>query len=92
MSRLGNFSDDTLAVESVFQDIGILERLAARGDRLCDDDLYLLMQCNSRLTRLLQVLSSETTSPRHCESVACTPEISLEKTSETSAKLHVNAA
>ncbi len=92
MSRLGNFSDDTLAVESIFEDIGLLEKRAARGGRLGEDDLCLLIQCNSRLSRLLQDLSADTESATPCESVACTPVTSFRKASETSARVRANAA
>lgn len=92
MSRLGNFSDETLAVQSIFEDIGLLEKWTARGESLCADDLYLLMQCNSRLSRLLQVLSAGAASAKPCESFAFTPVTSLRKASKPSADFQVNAA
>ncbi len=57
MNRFDNFSDESLAVEAISADVGLLEKLAARGGTLCEDDLKLLMQCNARLIRLLPELS-----------------------------------
>ncbi len=53
MTRLGNFSSETLAVDAISADIGLLEKLAARGGVLTDDDLARLARCSARLTRLL---------------------------------------
>jgi len=51
-----------------------------------------LMQCNSRLSRLLQVLSAGAASAKLCESFAFTPVTSLRKASKPSADFQVNAA
>ena len=55
MTRLGDFSNETLAVDAISADIGLLEKLAARGGVLTDDDLARLARCSARLTRLLPV-------------------------------------
>lgn len=58
MTRLGNFSSETLAVDTISADIGLLEKLAACGAVLTEDDLALLARCNDRLTRLLPSLAA----------------------------------
>ena len=58
MTRLGNFSSETLAVDPISADIGLLEKLAACGGALTEDDLALLARCNDRLTRLLPSLTA----------------------------------
>ena len=58
MTRLGNFSGETLAVDTISDDISLLEKLAACGGALSEDDLALLARCNDRLTRLLPSLAA----------------------------------
>ena len=58
MTRLGHFSDQTLAVDSVSADVGLLEKLAARGGTLCEDDMRLLVRCNERLSDLIGLLAA----------------------------------
>ncbi len=58
MTRLGDFSNETLAVDAVADDIDLLEKLAARGGSLSENDLRLLARCHARLSRLLPMLAT----------------------------------
>ena len=58
MTRLGNLSGATVAVEAISSDIAILEKLAVSGGDLSWDDLALLAHCNDRLTQLLPALAA----------------------------------
>ncbi|MGI9511606.1 MAG: hypothetical protein ACR2OL_01775 [Anderseniella sp.] len=58
MTRLGNFSLETLAVDAMAAELDLLEGLAARGGTLDEYDLNLLAQCNARLSRMLQALAA----------------------------------
>ena len=63
MTRLGDFASETLAVDTISADIGLLEKLAACGGALTEDDLALLVRCNDRLTRLLPSLTANEAPP-----------------------------
>lgn len=58
MTGLNNFSEETLAVDSVSADLDVLEKLVAGGGSLSEDDLKLLVQCNARLSRLIPLLTA----------------------------------
>lgn len=65
MTRLGNFSNETLAVDAVAAEIDLLEKLAARGGALSEFDLNLLAQCSARLSRMLPALAANTKTLEH---------------------------
>ena len=100
MTRLGDFSKETLAVDAISADIGLLEKLAERGGTLCEADLRLLLQCNARLLKVLPVLSANAApsqfSPPASKipgSPAVNPSgVKTIRTAPSPIKRHVNAA
>lgn len=64
MTRLGHFSNETIAVDSMSADVELLEKLAARGNTLCEDDMRLLVRCNARLSDLISLLVANRKQPR----------------------------
>ncbi|WP_108883510.1 hypothetical protein [Anderseniella sp. Alg231-50] len=58
MTGLNNFSEETIAVDSVSADLDVLEKLAAGGGTLSEDDFKLLVQCSARLSRLIPLLTA----------------------------------
>lgn len=100
MTRLGDFSKETLAVDAISADVGLLEKLAERGGTLCEADLSLLLRCNTRLLKVLPMLSANAVPSQISRPstkipgapVAKTPGVKTIRTAPWPAKRHVNAA
>ena len=58
MTQSGNFSEEILAVDAMSADIGLLEKLAARGGTLSEADIDLLARCHVRLEQLVELLAA----------------------------------
>ncbi len=79
MTRLGGFSIESLAVDSVSADIDLLEKLAARGGTLCEYDMKLLARCNARLSQLIPVLAASKATAASGSSPAAKPPAKLKR-------------
>ena len=92
MTRLGGFSEETLAVDCISADLDLLARLAARGGTLSDYDIELLTRCNLRLSQLIPALSAHIAAAVPRTSPAGRAAVRDETQPAASAKLPVNAA
>ena len=52
MSRLNYAADHELAIDTIVEELGVLERYIASGQRLSEHDANLLRDCLGRLSRL----------------------------------------
>ena len=91
MTRLGSFSEETLAVDSISADIDLLVRLAGRGGTLSDYDIELLTRCSLRLSQLIPALSASIAAAAPQKSRAGRPAVRPKAKPATSRKLPVNA-
>jgi hypothetical protein len=81
MTENNIFADETLAVDAISDEIGLLERKFERGCQLDRADLQVLMQCSLRLTRLVSNLSfvnapdasTRSRTSKHCDRGAAPP-------------------
>lgn len=92
MTRLGGFSEETLAVDCMSADIDLLARLAARGGTLSEYDIEVLRRCNLRLSQLIPVLSASIAATGPRTSPAGRPAVRAEAKPAASVKLPVTAA
>lgn len=92
MTRLGGFSEETLAVDCMSADIDLLARLAARGGTLSEYDIEVLRRCNLRLSQLIPVLSASIVAAVPRTSPAGRTVVRAETKPAASEKLPVNAA
>ena len=92
MTRLGDFSDETLAVDTVAADIELLEKLAARGGSLSEQDLGLLARCHARLSRLLPMLAANGRNLDLRSAPVRKRPVKLKKGRRSLMKHHVNSA
>lgn len=101
MTRLGNFSDETLAVDAVSAEIDLLAKLAARGSTLSEGDMKLLVRCNARLSHLIPLLAANNAVANNvvadnagagtCSSPARKRPAKLKKGRQSLMKFHVNS-
>ena len=97
MTRLGNFSNETLAVDAVSAEINLLEKLAARGATLSEGDVKLLVRCNARLSHLILLLAANYAVANNAaagtrSSPARKRPAKLKKGRQSLMKFHVNSA
>ncbi len=92
MTRSGDFSDETLAVDSIAADIELLEKLAARGGSLSEYDLGLLARCHARLSRLLPILAANGRDSHLRSAPARKRPVKLKKGRRSLMKHHINSA
>ncbi len=91
MTRLGGFSEETIAVDCISADVDLLARLAARSGTLSDYDIELLTRCNLRLSQLIPVLSANIAAAVPRTSPAGRTAVRAETKPAASAKLPVTA-
>jgi len=92
MTRLGSFSEETVAVDCISADIDLLARLAARGGTLSEYDIELLTRCSFRLSQLIPMLSANIAADVPQTSLARRPAVRPKaKKPATSPKLPVTA-
>jgi hypothetical protein len=96
MTRLGNFSNETLAVDAVSADINPLEKPAARCGTLSEGDMKLLARCNARLSHLIPLLAANNAGANiaaagTCASPARKRPPKLKKGRRSLMKFHVNS-
>ena len=91
MTRLGNFSEETLAVDSISADIDLLARVAGRGGTLSEYDIELLTRCSLRLSQLIPALSANIAAAAPQTSLARRPAVRPKSKPATSRKLPVTA-
>ena len=91
MTRLGDFSSESLAVDAVVADIELLERLARRGGALDEHELQLLARCNERLSHLLAMLAANAASAAPRTKPPVKRPVKLRKGRRSLMKHHVNS-
>jgi hypothetical protein len=55
LSRLNYAADHELAIDTIVEELGVLERFLASGQRLSEEDAIQLLDCLGRLRRLVEV-------------------------------------
>jgi hypothetical protein len=91
MTRLGSFSEETLAVDSISADIDLLARLAVRGGTLSAYDIDLLTRCSLRLSQLIPVMSANITAAAPQTSLSGRPAVRPKAKPATLPKFPVTA-